>query len=72
MMRVWGDSFKDDFYELYEHDLTQVGDSLRELCNQIIKDLKSLVQIEKEYWMVLNMNLFNYVNIFFYVSIINN
>jgi len=54
--------FKDDFYELYEHDLTQVGDSLRELCNQIIKDLKSLVQIEKEYWMVLNMNLFNYVN----------
>lgn len=52
----------DDYYELYEHDLTQIGDSLRLLLNSIIKSLKTLVQYENEYWMLVNLNLFNFVN----------
>lgn len=52
----------DDYYDLYEHDLTQIGDSLRQLSNSIIKNLKTLVQTEKEYWMLVNLNLFNFVN----------
>jgi hypothetical protein len=52
----------DNYYELYEHDLNQIGDSLRALSYNIIKEIKALVQRENEYWMLANLNLFNFVN----------
>lgn len=52
----------DNYYELYEHDLSEIGDPLRELSYKIIEKLKSLVNRENEYWMLVNLNLFNYVN----------
>ncbi|WP_299214329.1 DUF4365 domain-containing protein [uncultured Dokdonia sp.] len=52
----------EDYYELFEHDLTQIGEPLRELSKEIIKSLKALVDRENEYWMLVNLNLFNYVN----------
>ena len=53
--------FKDDYYELYEHDLAQVVEDFRNLSLKIIKGLKQKVEAEKEYWITIDLNLFNYV-----------
>ena len=56
------EAFTDDYYDLYELQLTEINEHLSELLDNILEQIKDRVEFEKEYWMAVNMNLFNYVN----------
>ncbi|HRG18683.1 MAG TPA: DUF4365 domain-containing protein [Flavobacterium lutivivi] len=57
------EKFKGDtHYELYEHDLTEWVGEFEKLTLEIIKGLKSFLDGEMSYWLVVNRTVFNYVN----------
>ena len=56
------EAFTDDYYDLYELQLTEINEHLSELLDNILEQIKDRVEFEKEDWMAVNMNLFNYVN----------
>lgn len=57
------EKFKGDtHYELYEHDLTEWVGEFEKLTLEIIKGLKSFLDGEMSYWLVLNPTVYNYVN----------
>lgn len=56
------EKFKGEFYyELYEHDLTEWMEEFGRLTVEIIKGLKSYLDGELSYWMMVNPTLYNYV-----------
>lgn len=56
------EKFKGDtHYELYEEDLTECVREFEKLTLEIIKKLKSFLDGEMSYWLVVNRTVFNYV-----------
>jgi hypothetical protein len=54
--------FKDKFYyELYEHDLTEWALDFQNLTLKIINNLKSFLEGELDYWLIVNPTVYNYV-----------
>jgi len=57
------EKFKGEFhYELYEHDLTEWVGEFQKLTLEITKGLKSFLDGELKYWLIVNPTVFNYVN----------
>lgn len=57
------EKFKGEFhYELYEHDLTEWVGEFQKLTLEISKELKSFLDGELKYWLIVNPTVFNYVN----------
>ena len=57
------EKFKCEFhYELYEHDLTEWVGEFKKLTLEITKELKSFLDGELKYWLIVNPTVFNYVN----------
>lgn len=55
------EKFKNDFYELYEHDLTEWMETFEKLTNKILTEMKSFLHGELNYWMIVNPTLYNYI-----------
>jgi hypothetical protein len=56
------DKFQDTFYELHEHDLSLWMEDFEELTKKIIKGIKGLFEIEKEYWLINNSTVHRYIS----------
>ncbi len=54
--------FKQDFYELYEQDLSEWMESFEKLMIKLIKEAKQFIEDESEYWINTNLTVFNYIN----------
>jgi len=57
-----GEKFGDQrCYELYEDDLTEWAEEFEKLTLEIVKALKSFLDGESDYWLIVNPTVYNYV-----------
>lgn len=52
---------RNNFYELYEHDLAELMQSFTFLTDEIVSILEENIKREKSYWITVNPTLYNFI-----------